>query len=86
MGLTGGKLGFELPLAGLIDVDAERARLERKISKIEKELSPIQDKLSSPEFIKNAPGKVVQLNQSRVAEFQEKLTKLNENLRRIATL
>jgi len=77
---------IELPLAGLIDVDAERARLEREIAKIEKDLSPIQDKLNSPEFVKNAPAKVVQLNQSRVAEFQEKLGKLNENLRRIATL
>ena len=77
---------IELPLAGLIDANAERARLEREITKIEKELSPIQDKLNSPEFVKNAPAKVVQLNQSRVAEFQEKLAKLNENLRRIATL
>jgi valyl-tRNA synthetase len=77
---------IELPLAGLIDVSAERARLEREITKIEKELGPIQDKLNSPEFVKNAPGNVVQLNQSRVAEFQEKLSKLNENLRRIATL
>ena len=77
---------IELPLAGLIDVSAERTRLEREIAKIEKELGPIQEKLSSPEFVKNAPAKVVQLNQSRVAEFQEKLTKLNENLRRIATL
>jgi valyl-tRNA synthetase len=77
---------IELPLAGLIDVSAERTRLEREIAKIEKELSPIQDKLNSAEFVKNAPAKVVQLNQSRVAEFQEKLTKLNENLRRIATL
>ena len=77
---------IELPLSGLIDVDAERARLEREIAKIEKELGPIQEKLNSAEFVKNAPAKVVQLNQSRVAEFQEKLTKLNENLRRIATL
>jgi valyl-tRNA synthetase len=77
---------IELPLAGLIDVSAERTRLEREIAKIEKELSPIQDKLNSAEFVKNAPAKVVQLNQSRVAEFQEKLTKLNENLQRIATL
>ena len=77
---------IELPLAGLIDVGAERARLEREIAKIEKELTPIQDKLNSPEFVKNAPAKVVQLNQSRIAEFQEKLTKLNENLQRIATL
>jgi valyl-tRNA synthetase len=77
---------IELPLAGLIDVDAERARLEREITKIRKELSPLQDKLNSPEFVKNAPAKIVQLNQARVAEFQERLTKLNENLRRLTTL
>ncbi|MBM3802528.1 MAG: valine--tRNA ligase [Acidimicrobiia bacterium] len=77
---------IELPLAGLIDVAAERVRLGKEIAKIERELRPIQGKLNSADFLKNAPEKVVQLNQARVAEFQEKLNKLNENLRRITAL
>ncbi|MCI0421132.1 MAG: class I tRNA ligase family protein, partial [Acidobacteria bacterium] len=77
---------IELPLAGMIDVQAERERLEREIAKIEKEAGPIQAKLNSREFVNNAPAKVVQLNESRLAEFQEKLAKLNENLKRMAGL
>jgi valyl-tRNA synthetase len=74
---------IELPLAGLIDLDVERARLRREISKIEKEMAPIQDKLRNEEFVKNAPEKVVKLNQARLVEFQDKLGKLHENLKKL---
>jgi valyl-tRNA synthetase len=75
---------IELPLAGMIDLEAERTRLEREIAKIEKEVAPIQEKLNNQEFVKNAPEKVVKLNQSRLIEFQEKLGKLHENLKRLS--
>ncbi len=77
---------IELPLAGLIDVNAERSRLQKEISKLEKEMGPIQEKLANQEFVANAPEKVIKLNQSRLAEFWERLGKLNENLKRISEL
>ena len=75
---------IELPLAGMIDLDSERARLQHEIEKLQKDMSPILEKLSNQEFLKNAPEKVVKLNQSRLVEFQEKLGKLQENLKRLS--
>jgi valyl-tRNA synthetase len=77
---------IELPLAGMIDLGSERARLQHEIDKIQKDMSPIREKLSNKEFLKNAPEKVVKLNQSRLVEFQEKLGKLQENLKRLPEL
>jgi valyl-tRNA synthetase len=77
---------IELPLAGMIDLNSERARLQHEIDKIQKDMSPIREKLSNQEFLKNAPEKVVKLNQSRLVEFQEKLGKLQENLKRLSEL
>jgi valyl-tRNA synthetase len=74
---------IEIPLAGIIDLRAERMRIEKEISKIQKEVAPIQQKLANQEFLSHAPQEVVRLNQSRLSEFQEKLSKLNENLKRL---
>jgi valyl-tRNA synthetase len=46
-------------------------------------MAPILSKLKNEHFLQNAPQDVVTLNRNRVAEFQEKLEKLNENLRRL---
>jgi len=73
----------EIPLAGLIDADAERLRIGKEISKLEKEMTPIQQKLLNADFLAHAPEHVVKLNQTRLLEFQEKLHKLNENLKRL---
>ena len=49
----------------MIDLDSERARLQHEIEKIQKDMSPILEKLSNQEFLRNAPEKVVKLNQSQ---------------------
>ena len=73
----------EIPLAGLIDVEAERSRIRKEISKIEKEMNPIQQKLLNEDFLAHAPEHVVSLNQARLSDFREKLSKLGENLKRL---
>ncbi len=73
----------EIPLAGLIDAVAERLRIGKEISKLEKEMTPIQQKLLNADFLAHAPEHVVKLNQTRLLEFEEKLYKLNENLKRL---
>ena len=74
---------IEIPLAGLIDLNAEKSRIQKEIFKIEKEMAPIQQKLLNQDFLNHAPEQVVRLNQNRLIEFQEKLNKLNENLKRL---
>jgi valyl-tRNA synthetase len=73
----------EIPLAGLIDVEAERSRIRKEISKIEKEMNPIQEKLLNEDFLAHAPEHVVSLNQARLSDFREKLSKLGKNLKRL---
>src|SRR5204863_7377944 len=44
-----------LPLAGLIDVDAERARLDKELEKIEAEIAKVEQKLANPNFVQKVP-------------------------------
>ena len=69
---------LEIPLVGLIDLQREKARIEREILKVEREMTPIRERLKNQSFIMNAPENVVTLNRNRLIEFQEKLVKLRE--------
>ncbi|MFN8009483.1 MAG: valine--tRNA ligase, partial [Terriglobia bacterium] len=74
---------IELPLAGMIDLEGERARVQREIVKIDKELAPLLGKMKNEKFLQNAPPEVITLNRDRITEFQDKLEKLKENLKRL---
>jgi len=67
-----------IPLAGLIDLQVEKGRIEREILKLEREMTPIRQRLQNQAFMSNAPEKVVELNRNRLIQFQEKLGKLRE--------
>jgi valyl-tRNA synthetase len=75
--------GELIPLGQLGDKSAEKTRLEKEISRIGREMAPIQQKLLNADFLAHAPEHVVKLNQTRLLEFQEKLSKLSENLKRL---
>jgi len=67
-----------VPLAGLIDVEAELARLDREIAKLEKGLHPVRAKLGNPRFTANAPEKVVAEVREREAELSARIAGLRE--------
>ncbi|MCW5551437.1 MAG: valine--tRNA ligase [Verrucomicrobiae bacterium] len=62
-----------LPLEGLVDVAAEKARLTKERERIETEILKVQQKLSSPAFAQKAPPQVLQEHQQRLADWQAKL-------------
>jgi valyl-tRNA synthetase len=72
-----------IPLAGLIDFDAERQRLEKAIAKADAEISKIEKKLGNEKFVANAPEEVVQENRDRLTEEQAQRAKLADALSRI---
>ncbi len=72
-----------IPLAGLIDFDAERQRLEKAIAKADAEISKIEKKLGNEKFVANAPEEVVQENRDRLSEEQAQRAKLADALSRI---
>ena len=67
-----------MPLDGLIDLDAEKARLDKEIEKIEKEVGKSKGKLGNEKFVANAKPEVVDAERSRLADWEGKLQQLQE--------
>ena len=72
-----------LPLAGVIDMDAERARLEREIAKSEGEIAKVDAKFANADFVAKAPPEVVEENRERKASFEATVKKLRTALKRV---
>ena len=77
---------FTVPMAGLIDVDAELARLGKRRSKVEQELARATTKLGNDSFVQNAPAEVVAQERERLEGFKRELAQLAEQHERVASL
>jgi len=75
-----------IPMAGLIDVDAEKARLEKEIAKLEGELKRVEGKLSNPGFVDKAPEAVVNKEKEKCAELKQTHTHLSSQLEKLAQI
>ncbi len=81
-----GKLKLLIPIAGLIDKAAEEARLRKEIEKINKDKVKTEAKLNNPKFMDKAPKSVIELERTRLIDFQTAINSLNEQLNKIASL
>ncbi|MCU0975905.1 MAG: valine--tRNA ligase [Steroidobacteraceae bacterium] len=81
-----GGMKILVPMAGLIDVAAETARLGKRRAKLEQELAKAEAKLGNASFVQNAPPAVVEQEQGRVAQFKRELEQLAAQLDRLASL
>jgi valyl-tRNA synthetase len=63
---------FYLPLGGLVDVEAECARLQTEVKKVELEITKVRGKLASETFVNNAPAEVVAEHRAREAAWLER--------------
>ena len=81
-----GSMRILVPMAGLIDKDAELARLDKQIAQTEGELNKARGKLANKNFIERAPEAVVKQEQQRLAGFETALKELSEQRTRIAAL
>lgn len=77
---------FGLPLADIIDVDEEKARLEKTLGKLAKELGGLRGRLNNPKFVASAPAEVVEEARENLAAREEEEAKLNAALARLAEL
>jgi len=78
-----GEMQILIPLAGLIDKDAELNRLNKEIEKLSKDLAKSTSKLDNPKFIDRAPVEIVEKEKARVAEMQASLRQLGEQVEKI---
>ena len=81
-----GKMKVLIPLAGLIDKDAEIARLEKEIARLRGDLERTEKKLQNPNFADKAPPAVVQKEQDKLTTARSALTDLASQLRKIQAL
>lgn len=81
-----GELKILIPIAGLIDKEAELARLDKEIQKIVKDLPRIEGKLNNPAFADKAPAEVIAKEKQKLTELQSLLKNLEEQQRRIRSL
>jgi valyl-tRNA synthetase len=72
-----------IPLEGLIDIDKEKARLIKEITRLDVDIAKVQKKLGNEEFIAKARPEVVEENQERLAEWQESVERLGAALTRL---
>jgi len=74
---------FGLPIAEIIDVDEEKARLEKLLGKLAKELGGLRGRLSNPKFAQSAPEEVVQETRDNLAAREEEEGKIKAALERL---
>ena len=82
--LEGATLG--LPLADIIDVAAEKERLEKSLEKLRKEMAGLKGRLSNPKFIESAPEDVVEETRELVAAKEAEEAQLSAAIARLAEL
>ena len=75
-----GDVTIYVPLAGLIDIDAERNRLQKRLVKLTADLTSTQKTLDNPKFIERAPKAVVMQKQELLETFESEKEKLESNL------
>jgi valyl-tRNA synthetase len=75
-----------LPLAGVIDIAAERARLEKEKAKAAADIARVDAKLGNPDFVARAPEEVVEGEREKRDEAEARLAKTNEALERLARI
>ena len=72
-----------LPLKGVIDLAAERARLDKELQKIEADIQRIDAKLANADFIKRAPEEVVDAEREKREDAQMRHAKIREAQERL---
>jgi len=81
-----GDMKLLIPLAGLIDKDAELARLNKEIEKITKTLNAVENKLNNKQFVDRAPDSVVSKENARAAEYKTALDNLTSQREKISNI
>jgi valyl-tRNA synthetase len=78
-----GSLRVMIPLAGLIDLGAEKNRLTKEITRIETEIRKCEGKLNNANFVANAPAEVVTQERQRITDWTQQISALREQAQKL---
>jgi len=81
-----GEMEILIPMAGLIDKDAELARITKAMDKVDKDVSRTRGKLGNEKFVSNAPDAVIEKERAKLEEGEKQLEKLKAQYETIAAL
>jgi len=81
-----GEATIAMPLAGVIDFDAERARIGKEIAKLDAEIGRLEKKLGNERFVANAPDHVVAEQREKLDDYAAQKVKMGEALERLAAM
>ncbi len=81
-----GEMELLIPMAGLIDKDAELARLQKALDKVSADLGRVSGKLSNEKFVSKAPAAVIDKEKAKLAEFEVTKAKLEQQKAEIESL
>jgi valyl-tRNA synthetase len=81
-----GEMRLLIPMAGLIDKEAEQARLNKDLDRKRSELERIENKLGNANFVEKAPASVVKKEQDKAEDLESAIKQLEEQLQKIAAL
>jgi valyl-tRNA synthetase len=82
--VAGGTIG--LPIAEIIDVGEERARLEKSLAKLEREIGGLRGRLDNPKFVDSAPDEVVEETRDNLAAREGEAGKIRAALDRLSEI
>ena len=77
---------FAIPLAGVIDVAEEKARLTKAVEKLDKDLNGLRGRLKNPKFVESAPDEIVEETREKLALGEDEAAKLSAALKRLADI
>jgi valyl-tRNA synthetase len=81
-----GDASFILPLADVIDIAQEQARVEKELGKLDKEITGLERKLANPQFLAKAPAEVVDKQKGRLESAKDSRASLAASLARLREL
>ena len=77
---------FGLPLADVIDIEAEKSRLVKAEEKLRKEINSMEGRLNNPKFVNSAPPEVVNETRDNVVKRKEEQSQVTKALKRLEEL
>ena len=75
---------YFIPVAGAVDVEAEKAKLEEELNYTRGFLTSVEKKLSNERFVSGAPAKVVEIEQQKKADAEAKIEAIQASLKALS--
>jgi valyl-tRNA synthetase len=81
-----GDMQILVPMSGLIDKEAELARLDKEIERKQKDKARVEGKINNPKFVDRAPADIVQKEKDKLPEIDSAIVQLNNQRSRVSSL